>query len=370
MRRVSYKSYVLLFLFVFVMLSMPERATEKIRSFAVASLSPSWRGVRFLKDSFFKITTVLPSGGMMKSPAMMRELELLRLENQNLRRQMELFEQQTGSDSLLEQMIGKFNQLSTQKEEFFQRRKGELLRLIDDYSQAVSAKVIFRDPASWSSSFWVNVGERTNRMLGRKVVAKNSPVVIGSAVVGMVEYISENRSRVRLISDSGVVPSVRTIRGMEQNRFLLEHVEALLLALEHRNDLPESVQTLNSLKEVLSRPEESFYLAKGELYGTSTPLWRSRGTMLHGVGFNYDFADEEGPARHLSSKEPPLLKTGDLLITTGMDGVFPAGLRIAQIVKIHNLKEGASSYDLEAKIAAGDLGDLAYVFVLPPIESD
>ena len=98
--------------------------------------------------------------------------------------------------------------------------------------------------------------------------------------------------------------------------------------------------------------------------------------MLKGIGFNYNTADEEGPSRSLRTGKPlgvsaapesALIQAGDLLITSGLDGVFPPGIPVAIATKIASLKEGSYSYELEAKPAAGDLNDLQSVFVLPPL---
>jgi cell shape-determining protein MreC len=240
--------------------------------------------------------------------------------------------------------------------------------------QALPARVIFREPASWSSAFWINVGQKDNEALGKSIIAKNSPVLLGSSLVGVVEQVDRRKSRVRLITDAQLVPSERALRGGEQNRFLIKSVETLLSALELREELfptredaEQLFKSLVKLKEKLIIPAADLYLGKGELHGTRSPLWRSRSSVLRGVGFNCDFADEEGRARDL--RDPtPLLRVGDLLVTTGLDGVFPAGFHVGSIAKIFPLQEGACSYELEAVIAAGRLDELSHVTVLPPLE--
>jgi hypothetical protein len=268
---------------------------------------------------------------------------------------------------------------------FFKRRSKELADALDLQICCLAAKVIYREPASWSSAFWINLGEMDNEKVGKKVVGKNSPVLVGTSIVGVVEYVGKRQSRVRLITDAGLVPSVRAVRGNEQNRYLLEYLNPLVLALDLREDLfaskeewMASMQALHRLKDMLGQPLGDFYLAKGELYGTSNPLWRSRSPLLKGRGFNYDFADVEGPARDLRSGEPygaspqgqslSLLRAGDLLVTTGLDGIFPSGFRVATVSFVQPLKEGASSYEIQAVSTAGHLDELAHVFVLPPYE--
>lgn len=219
----------------------------------------------------------------------------------------------------------------------------QLLDLNDHYqnvmtaSQAIPARVIFRSPNSWFSSLWINVGERDNERLKNQSIGKNSPVLIGNSIIGVIDYLGKQQSRVRLITDSALTPSVRALR---------------------RDN------------------EQVHYLAKGELRGAGKPLFRSNGNLLFGIGFNYDFSDDKGPSRDLRTGEAfenkdkyktiPLLKVNDLLVTTGMDGVFPPDLPVAKITKIYPLKEGDYYYELEAIPACGNLDDISLVFVLPP----
>ncbi|MCB1180759.1 MAG: hypothetical protein KDK55_01880 [Chlamydiia bacterium] len=212
------------------------------------------------------------------------------------------------------------------------KRLDKLNRQISD-EIGISATVIYRDPMSWSSSFWIDVGERTNHT--QQIVAKNSPVLIGDSIIGAIDYVGKTQSRVRLITDSGLNPSVRAVRG------------------------------------------NTSYLAKGVLQGTGPPLWRGRSPTLKGIGFNYDFDDTEGSARDLvtgayadpfkKGEAISLIKEGDLLVTTGMDGVFPAGLKVAVVTKIFPLKEGDYTYSLEAKPTAAAIEDICFVYVTPPI---
>ena len=62
----------------------------------------------------------------------------------------------------------------------------------------------------------------------------------------------------------------------------------------------------------------------------------------------------------------PILKVGDLLVTTGMDGVFPSGLKVGEVVDVEPLKEGDCYYELTAKPTCNHIDELSYVFVLPP----
>jgi len=390
MRRVSYRPYVFLILFFLVVMSLPKSASERVRSAVVCSFSPGWRSLSFLKEKTLFFLT-LPVSIHSRSPESVLEMERLSQENQLLRSQIENVRDWLLYEDRIQELAHKHESLSQASvteglwKEFFKRRSQELCKALELQICSLPAKVIFREPASWSSTLWINLGENDNKKLGKKIIGKNSPVLLGTSIIGVVEYVGLFQSRVRLITDSSLVPSVRSVRGNEQNRYLLEHLDALNFSLELRDDLFSSeqessllAQILFRLKKTLSQGSGDFYLAKGELRGTSNPLWRSRSQVLKGIGFNYDFPDVEGPARDLRSGEPyeasrkkeaiSLLLPGDLLITTGLDGVFPPGFRVAIVSKVETLKEGASSYEIEAISTAGNLDELTHVFVLPSLE--
>ena len=252
---------------------------------------------------------------------------------------------------------------------------------------AVAARIIFRSPSTWNSSLWINVGQETNESYEKPLVAKNSPVLVGDCVVGVIDYVGRKQSRVRLITDSGLVPSVRVARGGEQNRALAENVNDLISYIHTHGEFFEDPKEKSYLEEALQKfkyklfeKRHTWYLAKGEIHGQSHPSWRTDGHILKGSGFNYDFEDEWGPARDLRTGEPliankefksmPLVKIHDLLITTGMDGVFPPHLKIGTVTKIDLLREGDYSFELEAKPSVGNLDELNWVYVIAPLGYD
>jgi cell shape-determining protein MreC len=318
------RSYIFLSIILLVLLSFSVENANGVRAFVASKVSVFWDFVDQKTRSFLSLfsseyTEVYEnSNGTMLTQN--EELERLKLENQLLK-----------------------NSLKELKNFLFLQSLGGLDKSLHGM---VPARVIYRSPASWNSSFWINIGTDDNQLLEEKVIAKNSPVLFGNSVIGIVDYAGKEQCRVRLITDSGLTPSVRVKREIGEN---------------------------------------SYFLAKGELRGSSRPMWRGSGQLLHGIGFNYEFADSEGPARDLRTGKPiggtksggakvppalPLVKVDDLLVTTGMDGVFPPGLLVAKVTKVYPLKEGDYAFELEAKPVIENFDDLSLVFVTPPLGYD
>ena len=367
-------SVVFLGLCLFALVNVPMEWADRWRSNIAVAISPVWRSIALqTAGAAFPARSTHASSDSPELLAMRSRLETLEEWISDEKRV------QIQAESLAVLLDG--HKADKLKADFLRRaaREKQLLAL---RFASMPAQVVFRDPSSWSSSLWISLGEADNQTIGRTVVARNSPVLVGNALVGIVEYVGESQSRVRLLTDAGLVLAVRAMRGGVQNRELSHQVGNLLEHLRVRSDLFSSaeeqekfVSLLLSFKSRLSDWEEES-LAKGEICGCSAPLWRSRGMMLKGVGFNYNMADEEGPARSLRSGQPVgastapgrvLIQTGDLLVTSGLDGISPPGIPVAIATKIAPLKEGSYSYELEAKPAAGSLDDLSTVFVLPPL---
>ncbi len=331
MRRYPYKKYLLLVGALFLLLSLPPLFMRSFRGRVFAMFSPA-------------LKVAVSNEHDVGNERLEAENHLLRIEIAKLRASLE----------------------------FDQTRD----------SRVLPARVIYRDPESWSSSVWIDVGELTD-----PIVQKNSPVIVGRSLVGVIDYVGKRQARVRLITDVGLKPAVRAVRGAKQNGVLLDHITPLLRHLSVRKDLPLSKEEqmalgclITQFKDRLSEEGEEWHLAKGILQGAGTPLWRSKNHSLRGIGFNYDFPDGKGPARELVSGKPtdskstlqamPIIKTNDLLVTTGFDGIFPEGLFVAEVTKIFPLREGAYTYEIEAVPTAGNLDTLQTLFVIPPVGYD
>ncbi len=283
----------------------------------------------------------------------------LKMENYQLRSQLDLVYNWLHSQQYMTQQMALLGKLGVDSD-MAKKRAEEMKSLLQKKAMAALGRIIYRDPSSWSSTCWIDAGEENNVSLGKTIIAKNSPVISGSALVGVIEFVGKRQSRVRLITDSGLKTAVRAVRGS-----IAERETALLtqMLIERLKKHPFK-ETLTGFKETLPIRWEDGYFAKGEISGTSAPFFRSLQSVLKGIGFNCHFADACGPSRDLESA---ILQENDLLITSGLDGVFPPGLHVGIVTKVQPLKPGASSYDLEAVASAGDLADLTYVYVLPPV---
>jgi len=237
--------------------------------------------------------------------------------------------------------------------------------------------VVFRSLESYNSTFWIDVGKKDVDAHGEPFVEKYSPVLSGDCLVGVVDYVGEKASLVRLITDSSLSVSVRAMRGKMVTEHCLKELQDMKeLAIENETVFSDEeerdlfIYNIEQLKKLLEKEKETHFLAKGELHGTGKALWSKGGLVLRGDGFNYDYADSHGPARDLrpssKKKQPSLLEVGDILLTTGYDGLFPEGLKVAKVESIDPLKEGAYFYSLTASPLAHSLGDLHTLFILPP----
>ena len=316
---------LIVFAIAFSLMSLPRHSSEKIRGVVAAGLSPAWEFLAEVK-SFFQVSllqstpkTYSQKKGMILTAD--EEVQRLQLENQMFRSEL------------------------AHLQDLFRQEHDFNLSMSMFELQALPARVIFRAASSWNHSFWINVGKKDNEGLGFELVAKNSPVIVGTSLVGVIDYVGEKQSKVRLITDSALTISVRVARS--------------------------------PMKEQKTTDQSILYLAKGELHGSGKPLWRSQENSLHGIGFNYDFSDEYGEARDLRTGQPlnstdtleavPMIQVDDLLVTTGLDGIFPAGLHVGEVTNIHLLREGDYYYELEAKPTAKNLHDLSLVFIIPPV---
>jgi rod shape-determining protein MreC len=301
------------------------------------------------------------------------------------KKEVSLQEKEAVSHFLQEKEVQKEAQIQAAKELLQQLEKAHSKEVKIAPGRLLIAHVIYRSIHTWNSSLWIDIGSDDNPQNGPLILAKNSPVLVGDVLVGIVDFVGKKTSLVRLISDSGFTPAVRAARGGVQKKHTIRKINELQRFVCENKEVfaKEDEQKallflLHQLKENLTQDTPTSYLAKGELQGSVGGDWRQAKDLLRGVGFNYDFKDARGPARDLrtgipllSQDEPPtseklaLLQVGDLLITSGLDGLFQEGIKVATVESITPLREGAYSYELTARSLV-DLQDLDTLFVLPP----
>lgn len=356
MRKVNYTPYIVLGLLFLLFFSIPKVFKSTFRSLAQSSFP--------LKNTRLEID----------------QTEVLAAENQRLRAQLQAVDEWLLFDGRFDNQVDLFHTLCKKNEkdlflrEFFQRRADELSALLQKKLFSLPAQVVLREPVSWSSCLWLNVGEKQNRSLGKLVVAKNSPVIKGNTLIGVIEEVFADRSRVRLITDPALIPSVRAVRGSRQDFEVAQQINTLvdrIKAQEHlfvdEKEKESFLSSLLHLKSRLYKSKEDLYLAKGELHGSISVSNRSRSPLLKGLGFNYAFSDQEGDAQSIYTKIP-LIQSGDLLVTTGLDGIFPNDLDVAIVTKVFPLRPEDCTYKIEARSTVGNLDDLSTLYVLPPKE--
>lgn len=299
------KSLPIIVLCVIIALSLPVAFTAKLRS-QVAT---------FFSGFFHEQAQVKLSS----DEVLRRQIERLKNQNALLKEKLVRVTQELKTCRLFEQEEQRLGKLDVQ------RRREELIRLITLQHDGVHAKIVYRPVTSWNSGFWVDAGEETNKRLGYTAIGKNSPVLYDGYLIGIVEQVTDKQARIRLITDPDLSVAVRANR-------------------------------------------EGQPLAKGEIHGSDMACYSRGSTLLKGQGFNYDFADREGPAIDLRSRDPYIIKVGDTLITTGLDGLFPAGIPVATVKDVAPLKEGDYAYSLIAD-PLSTCDNLHTVFILPPLSS-
>ncbi|MBF5050614.1 Uncharacterized protein CLAVI_000227 [Candidatus Clavichlamydia salmonicola] len=239
------------------------------------------------------------------------------------------------------------------------------------------AQIIYRDPAGWGSSCWINVGKQTNAKTGYCVIEKNSPVVIGNILVGLIDFVGERQSRVRFVTDADIHPAVKVDSGISKNFETIKHIESILIYLktniDKREDLHHSlnlIEYLAKLKNELQGEIKTLNITlQGTISGAGNPIKKRGSTVLKGNAFCFSSSLEKGPLL-IDEKFLPSIQPLDMLITTGTDGIFPPGLSVGKITKIIPPKAGSCNYDLEAISEIPNFNQLSQVFIIPPCAFD
>lgn len=219
------------------------------------------------------------------------------------------------------------------------------------FSNMVACKILHRDITHWSNFLWVNVGKIHG-------IRKQSPVLSEGVLVGIVDYVGEKQSRIRLITDLKVNPSVISCRdGMEsfQIKTLIHQLQNLILKMTIDNKMQQEwIETLEKIVEEIPINTKNTFSARGVLLGSPSPLKENKNILIGEGFYNTDKSDQQ-------------IIIGDILVTTGLDGVFPPGLGVASVTYIHPIQEGNCSYRIEAKLLINDMDILDTLYILPPL---
>lgn len=222
---------------------------------------------------------------------------------------------------------------------------------------AVRAQVTFRPPFTTSTTLWITA---------KSDIQKGAAVVKGDVLVGVIDYVGSNASRVRLVTDPNVQIAVRVLRPQsilaplyQDLRMWIDYLAAMNLQAQQASLVKQLEQVCAEFKK---EPLDSRPLAKGLVRG-SGQLWNRRYNLLEGSGFNYTWVDS-----YLETKDPraKLVQEGDELVSSGLDGIFPQGLRVARVVKVQPEDPAQSIYRLQALPMISNFDDLSLVWVLPP----
>ena len=301
----------------------------------------------------------------------------LKSENIHLKKQIEEAKKYLSSEEHIESIHNKclrYDQSDLGEfSSYYKRRLNQMINYLSLSKWQLSANIIYREPANWNSAIWIDIGTESNTELQTDIVAINSPVIIGEHLIGLIEKVDKHKSLVRLITDSRVTPSVRCVRGGEQESMIKNYCIKLkdILSIYNDHDFHPLIKRLDEQISKFDIDGHTQYLGKGYLVGTSHPIWRSRSLLLNGYGFNYNYGDEEGPPKFLyEDLSSPLFQKGDALLTTGMDGIFPPNLLVGFVETVSKLKEGAVTCELKAMISYPEFSDMTQVTVLPPVDKD
>lgn len=367
-----YRPFFLLGIFLFTLFYLPGALVQGLRSSAGTLSSGFWKKGRQLQASFVSASTLTKKKE--GNDGLEVENLLLKKQNETLRRRLH------SEDRVEHQLkkISEFIDLDEKKaKDFFKRRKTAAEELLNLELFSLPAEVIRRDTGEWNSTLWINVGSWENEKLNKTIVSVGSPVLKGPYLIGIIEKVGKKKSRVRLLTDRSMIPSVRVARGGTNDREFSSLVKQVYNHAMVRGEGDEVLSKLNHLLKALGEEKEERYFAKGELTGSASTFCRRCSGTLRGIGFNYDFGDEESaPLELRSGREIEklsdqtynlLIQVGDLLVTTGMDGMFPRDLPVAHVSFVEPLKEGSPSYEIEAKLCAGSLETLLEVSILPPV---
>jgi rod shape-determining protein MreC len=181
---------------------------------------------------------------------------------------------------------------------------------LDEDKDASLARVIFRAFASWNDFFWIDMGSKNSSIEEKSIVVSE-----GNVLIGLIDTVLDKGSRTRLVTSPDLSVSVHFIRRKE-------------------------------------RAEE--LLGLGTITGAMKGPLSFAGKKMEGFLFAFPIL--------------PKVKVGDLIVTSGLDGLFPKGLLIGRVISVKPTIEGDSEVKVIAESASNHIdGDISEVKVLSPV---
>ncbi len=192
--------------------------------------------------------------------------------------------------------------------------------------QSLPARIVLRDARDWASFIWVEMPEPATAFL-------LAPAVCGDVAIGMVDFASQNRCRIRLLSDSQISLSVTVTKNLSR-------------LSSAQNDEP----------------------LVGQVRGLGGAIWASSGTILIGEGYVPNPPKDSLTDRHAEFKRSKRrFALDDQLVTSGLDGLFPPDLKVGRVDRIDEDSPGATRYAFGV-IGALNLSDLTEISILKKTE--
>jgi len=294
-----------------VALSIPEAISRKCRGAAAWAAAPIWAAVQGM------------DGGLSTEEALRLRIQHLEGENHQLK-------------------------LQLQQQQHSQEQNGGIM-----------AQVLAREAGLWDRFVWINVGRQTEGTQG--ILSRYSPVVVGTTLVGVVDYVGRRQSLVRLVTDPSCCPAVEISgRSDQQGVAVLSGQLLRLLQVQQESssrlhinagELRRLLQALSTLTAEGAPPMQG--IMHGQHIESDPPL-------LHGELFSSGWVSHQD-----NIAETPWPKSGHALVTSGLDGVYPPGLLVGYLLELDVGVNTHPSCRFKA-IPAAELNALSWLTVLAP----
>lgn len=186
------------------------------------------------------------------------------------------------------------------------------------YSQYtfLPAKIIARSRTTWSSGFWIDKGSNAHPAMRR-----GSAVVYGEQLIGYIQNIEQDRAHVRLLSDPHCILPCDIYSQSAGSALSNCMLDAFLKFVHSHPEKTEDEkrQLLQQLTTWRVKNSKPIVIARGEIFGYGATLWSAQ----HSISGRYFFS--------LNRENNTSIRTGDLVVTNGIDALIPPGFIVGHI---------------------------------------